>query len=108
MARRPDSPRIDLLLTDVVMPELGGRELADRLRAQYPDIKVVFFSGYPGDALGHRGMVEPGLTLIQKPFSPEELARKVRQSLDGIQQGQLMDTGKGAEPSRTSGHKTFG
>jgi two-component system cell cycle sensor histidine kinase/response regulator CckA len=67
--------RIDLLLTDVVMPMIGGRELADSLRKSRPELKVLFMSGYAEDS--------KGLRIIRKPFSPAVLARKVREALDG-------------------------
>jgi two-component system cell cycle sensor histidine kinase/response regulator CckA len=82
VARSPDSGRIHLLLSDIVMPELGGRELAERLVAEVPGIKVVFISGYPGDAIARRGHLSPARTIIQKPFTPAELARRVRNCLD--------------------------
>jgi CheY-like chemotaxis protein len=73
---------IHLLVTDVVMPGLGGRELVDRLEVDRPGMKVLFLSGYAGEAIAHHGILEAGLTLLQKPFSPAELARKIRELLD--------------------------
>jgi CheY-like chemotaxis protein len=64
------------------MPELGGKELSERILAEYPDIKVLLMSGYPGESAFRRCKQEPGLTILQKPFSPSFLARKVRESLD--------------------------
>jgi PAS domain S-box-containing protein len=74
--------RVDLLLSDVVMPTIGGKELADRLLPLHPDMKVLFMSGYTADAILHRGVLEPGVRLLQKPFTPELLARAVRNALD--------------------------
>jgi PAS domain S-box-containing protein len=74
--------RIDLLLTDVVMPGVNGRELALQLAAQRRDLKVLFVSGYTGEAIRQHGLLERGAAFLQKPFSPEVLARKVREVLD--------------------------
>ena len=73
--------RIDLVLTDVVMPHVSGRELAARLEVLQPGIKVLFMSGYTDKAIEHHGVLEESAKFIQKPFSPEELAQKVRAAL---------------------------
>jgi len=75
-------PDIDLLLTDVVMPGMTGKELADRLQADRPNLKVVFVSGYSEDVIVHQGAVDPGVVLIEKPFTREILLDKVREVLD--------------------------
>jgi two-component system cell cycle sensor histidine kinase/response regulator CckA len=74
--------QIRLLVTDLVMPEMGGRELADRLRAVYSDIKVLFLSGYTDEAVVRHGMLDTGAAFLQKPFSAAALTRKVRELLD--------------------------
>jgi two-component system cell cycle sensor histidine kinase/response regulator CckA len=72
---------IDLLLTDVVMPQLGGTALAERLRDMYPRLKVLFISGYTDQTIIHHSLLELGAAFLQKPFTPELLARKVREVL---------------------------
>lgn len=74
---------IDLLLTDVVMPELGGRQLAELVRVQRPTLKLLFMSGYIDDAVTRHHLLTAGEAFIHKPFSPSNLARKVREVLDG-------------------------
>jgi PAS domain S-box-containing protein len=76
-----ESGRIDLILTDVVMPSLSGRELADRLRERWPGMKVLFMSGYTDDTMVHHGVLQKDVEFIQKPFSPAQLAIKVREML---------------------------
>jgi two-component system cell cycle sensor histidine kinase/response regulator CckA len=81
LARRHSQP-IHLLLTDVVMPDMGGPELAERMRRVRPDTKVLFMSGYTDDAVVRHGIIANGVHFLQKPFTPEALARKVRETLD--------------------------
>ena len=73
---------VHLLLTDVVMPELSGHRLAERLTSGRGEMKVLYMSGYTDDAIVHHGVLEPGTHLLQKPFSAETLAGKVREVLD--------------------------
>jgi CheY-like chemotaxis protein len=73
---------VDLVITDVVMPEMGGRELARRLAALRPSLPVLFISGYTGEDVIQRGLLEPRAPFQQKPFTPDGLARKVREMLD--------------------------
>jgi PAS domain S-box-containing protein len=74
--------RIDLLLTDVVMPGMNGRELADRARVVMPNIRVLFMTGYSQDAIVHQGRLDPDVELLEKPFRRESLAVRVRAILD--------------------------
>jgi PAS domain S-box-containing protein len=74
--------RIDLVLTDLVMPEMGGRELAERLRARHPGIKVLFMSGYSERAVTSDGTMPPGTGFVEKPFTVEQLIRRTREILD--------------------------
>ena len=74
---------IHLLITDVVMPEMNGRDLAKNLLSLYPRIKRLFMSGYTSDVIAHQGVLEEGVHFIQKPFSSKDLGSKVRAVLDG-------------------------
>ncbi|HPM78621.1 MAG TPA: response regulator, partial [bacterium] len=75
--------KIDLLLTDVVMPGMNGQQLAEKLLLIHPEMKVVFTSGYTEDAIVHHGVLNEGLHFIGKPYSPQSLAQKIRNVLDG-------------------------
>ena len=74
--------KIDLLITDVVMPEMNGRELSEQLRTLHPDAKVLFMSGYTANVIAHRGVLEDGVYFIPKPFSKKDMAVKIREALD--------------------------
>jgi two-component system, cell cycle sensor histidine kinase and response regulator CckA len=73
---------IDLLLTDVVMPKLGGRDLANLVSASRPAIRVLYMSGYTGGAISHHDVLADGVLLLEKPFTADKLARAVREALD--------------------------
>jgi two-component system cell cycle sensor histidine kinase/response regulator CckA len=73
---------IDLLVTDMVMPHLGGRQVADKLRAERPGLRVLYLSGYTDTAAARQGLMEPGADFLQKPFATDSLVRRVREVLD--------------------------
>lgn len=79
---REHGKAIQLLLTDVVMPEISGKEIAERLTVLHPTIRVLFMSGYTDEAIVHHGVIDANVEFIQKPFTPMALARKVRAVLD--------------------------
>jgi two-component system, cell cycle sensor histidine kinase and response regulator CckA len=74
--------QIHLLLTDVVMPGFSGRELAKRLTGRYPNLRVLYMSGYTHNVIAQDGTLEEGISFLQKPFTPQVLAEKVREVLD--------------------------
>ena len=83
-ARRPYSwlPALIIVMTVVVMPQTSGRELAERMAWQRPEVKVLYMSGYTDDAVVRHGVLQEGTAFLQKPFTPDLLAQKVREVLD--------------------------
>ena len=73
---------IELLFTDVVMPQLNGKELSDRMLALHPETRILFTSAYTENAIIHQEVLSPGVTILQKPFTPSALALKVREVLN--------------------------
>jgi CheY-like chemotaxis protein len=78
---RNHKERIDSMITDLVMPQMGGRELAHALTPAHPDMKVLYMSGYPGNAISQQEISSSALAFLQKPFAPNTLAQKVREVL---------------------------
>ena len=76
------SGQIHLMLTDVVMPKMGGRELEEHLRPLRPEMKVIYISGFTDNAILHHGVLDPEVEFLEKPVSSEALKRKVREVLD--------------------------
>jgi CheY-like chemotaxis protein len=85
--------RLDLLVTDVIMPNLDGRQLADAVRKQWPGLRVLFVSGHAHELLDHRGVLAAGVDLLPKPYTPASLLARVRESLDR----------NGPSPARSAG-----
>jgi CheY-like chemotaxis protein len=73
---------IDLLLTDVVLPGMNGRQLAEQAKNRRPDLKVLFTTGYSRNAIVHQGRLDPGVAMIQKPITQDGLAARIRDLLD--------------------------
>jgi DNA-binding response OmpR family regulator len=80
--RAHQGPPISLVITDVIMPVMGGKEMAEWLRTTNPDLKILFTSGYTDDAMSCRGLLQPGVEFIPKPYTPATLVRRVRTMLD--------------------------
>jgi two-component system, cell cycle sensor histidine kinase and response regulator CckA len=76
------SDSIDLLLTDVIMPEMNGKELSTQLLSMHPDVKVLYVSGYTANVIAHHGIIDEGINFLQKPFSKKDLSLKIREVLD--------------------------
>ena len=90
VARECKGAPISLVITDVIMPLMNGRVMAEWLKATYPEIKVLFTSGYTDDAIAEHGVLEPGVAFLSKPYSPAVLLRKVRGMLDNESDTQLL------------------
>ncbi len=82
MARDHKGPPIELVVTDVIMPQMSGRVMAEWLKALYPELRILFTSGYADDIVGHQGVLEAGVAFLAKPYTPSSLACKVREMLD--------------------------
>jgi CheY-like chemotaxis protein len=82
LKNQSDAGHIDLVFTDVIMPNMNGKELSDRFQNLYPQTKILFTSAYTENAIVNQGFLNPGVNLLQKPFAPGALARKVREVLD--------------------------
>ena len=83
LAQRHTGP-IDLLITDVVMPEMSGRDLAEKLESMHPGLRVLYMSGYTANVIAHRGILDKGVQFIQKPFNKRSLAKKVREAMGDL------------------------
>ncbi len=82
VCKKDSEKPIHLLITDVIMPNMGGSELAKKLKKMKPNMKVLYISGYTDIAIVHHGVLDEGVPFLQKPFSPQVLARQVREILD--------------------------
>jgi two-component system, cell cycle sensor histidine kinase and response regulator CckA len=82
VAREHTGAPLRLVITDVIMPRMGGKMMAEWLKITYPDLKILFTSGYTEDAIAHQGVLESGIDFLPKPYTPASLARKVREMLD--------------------------
>jgi two-component system cell cycle sensor histidine kinase/response regulator CckA len=82
MVREHKGSPIRLVITDVIMPLMGGKVMAEWLKATYPELKILFTSGYTDEAISHHGVLETGVEFLPKPYTPASLARKVRRLLD--------------------------
>jgi signal transduction histidine kinase len=82
VARDHNGSPIRLVVTDVIMPQMGGKVMAEWLKSTYPDLKILFTSGYTDDAIAQHGVLDPGMAFLPKPYTPETLTRKVREMLD--------------------------
>jgi two-component system, cell cycle sensor histidine kinase and response regulator CckA len=83
VAREHKSSPLRLVVTDVIMPQMGGKVMAEWLKTTHPNLKILFTSGYTDDTITHHGVLDPGVEFLPKPYTPSTLARKVRELLDG-------------------------
>ena len=74
--------KIDLLITDVIMPDMNGKELSSQILLMRPNIKIIYLSGYTANVIAHHGIIDEGINFLQKPFSRKELSHKIREVLD--------------------------
>jgi CheY-like chemotaxis protein len=84
VARECQGPPISLVITDVIMPLMSGKVMAEWLKSTYPHLKILFTSGYTDDAITHHGVLEAGVAFLPKPYTPATLTRKVRALLDNV------------------------
>ncbi len=82
VAREHQGAPISLVVTDVIMPRMGGMVMAEWLKTTYPNLKILFTSGYTDEAINNHGVFDPGVAFLPKPYTPASLARKVRQILN--------------------------
>jgi FixJ family two-component response regulator len=85
------------VLTDVIMPGMSGRQLADQVAALRPSIKIVYMTGYTDDMVVHHRILEPGIAVLQKPFTRQQLGAKVRAALDSASDEKSLGQSAGAE-----------
>jgi two-component system, cell cycle sensor histidine kinase and response regulator CckA len=93
LAKQIGLPQIDLLITDIIMPQMGGKELVYRLRNDLPKSRVIFCSAYPGELATRHGMLLDDITFLQKPVTAENLAKTVRQRLDAAKHAEAENAG---------------
>jgi CheY-like chemotaxis protein len=86
LAHQSQAP-IHLLVTDVILPGMNGREVAESVKTVHPETAILYISGYPDEVIGRYGVLDAGTHFLQKPFPPDDLARKAREVLDAIQAG---------------------